>query len=80
MVLKKKNNNLTYMKLKLVNICLKLKGREFDRFGNLHQWWNNKTIDRFKKEADCMIKQYSNYKINDYNINGKRTLGTHTKI
>ncbi|VVC45563.1 Hypothetical protein CINCED_3A014184 [Cinara cedri] len=55
-------------------------GREFDRFGNLHQWWNNNTIDRFKKETDCMIKQYSNYKVNNYNINGKRTLGIYNEI
>lgn len=51
------------------------KGREFDRFGNLHQWWNNKTVNKFKEATDCMIKQYSNYKVNGYNINGKRTLG-----
>ncbi|XP_050440640.1 endothelin-converting enzyme homolog [Adelges cooleyi] len=50
-------------------------GREFDRFGNLHQWWNNKTVEKFKTATDCMIKQYSNYKINGININGKRTLG-----
>ncbi|XP_050526438.1 endothelin-converting enzyme homolog isoform X1 [Daktulosphaira vitifoliae] len=50
-------------------------GREFDRFGNLHQWWNNNTVDKFKQATDCMIKQYSNYKINGININGKRTLG-----
>lgn len=50
-------------------------GREFDRFGNLHQWWNNKTVNKFKEATDCMIKQYSNYKVNGYNINGKRTLG-----
>lgn len=54
---------------------MKLKGREFDRFGNLHQWWNNKTVNKFKEATDCMIKQYSNYKVNGYNINGKRTLG-----
>lgn len=50
-------------------------GREFDRFGNLHQWWNNKTVNRFKKAADCMVKQYSNYTVKNFNINGKRTLG-----
>lgn len=50
-------------------------GREFDRFGNLHPWWNNKTVEKFKEATDCMVKQYSNYKVNGYNINGKRTLG-----
>lgn len=51
-------------------------GREYDKFGNLHQWWNNKTIDRFKERANCLSKQYEQYKINGKNLNGKQTLGT----
>ncbi|XP_037045655.1 neprilysin-3 isoform X2 [Bradysia coprophila] len=50
-------------------------GREYDKFGNLHQWWNNKTIDRFKERANCLSKQYEQYKINGKNLNGKQTLG-----
>ncbi|XP_025407064.1 endothelin-converting enzyme homolog [Sipha flava] len=50
-------------------------GREFDRFGNLHPWWNNKTVEKFKEATECMVKQYSNFKVNGHNINGKRTLG-----
>lgn len=50
-------------------------GREYDERGNLHQWWNNKTIDKFKKQAECIEKQYSKYQIDGKSINGKRTLG-----
>ncbi|RZF31949.1 hypothetical protein LSTR_LSTR012419 [Laodelphax striatellus] len=50
-------------------------GREYDKFGNLHQWWNNKTIDKFKGQIDCIVKQYSNYQLNDKHLNGKNTLG-----
>ncbi|XP_063707260.1 endothelin-converting enzyme homolog isoform X2 [Culicoides brevitarsis] len=50
-------------------------GREYDKEGNLHQWWNNATISRFKKRTDCFEKQYSNYSINGRNLNGKQTLG-----
>lgn len=50
-------------------------GREYDKFGNLHPWWNNKTIDKFKLRTDCFVKQYSNYTINGRNLNGKQTLG-----
>jgi neprilysin len=50
-------------------------GREYDQFGNLHQWWNNKTIDKFKQRTDCFAKQYGNYTINGKPLNGKQTLG-----
>jgi membrane metallo-endopeptidase-like protein 1 len=50
-------------------------GREHDKYGNLHQWWKNQTIDEFNKAAQCIVDQYSNYKTNGENINGKRTLG-----
>lgn len=52
-----------------------LTGREFDRFGNLHPWWNNKTVNKFKEATECMMKQYSNFNVNGHYINGKRTLG-----
>ncbi|CAH0764829.1 unnamed protein product [Diatraea saccharalis] len=50
-------------------------GREYDRFGNLNQWWNNATIGRFKKRAECIQKQYSDYKMEGQHLNGKQTLG-----
>lgn len=50
-------------------------GREYDKYGNLHQWWNNQTIDRFKERANCFVRQYAQYNINGKHLNGKRTLG-----
>lgn len=50
-------------------------GREYDKFGNLHQWWNNKTIERFKERANCFVNQYNKYEINGKHLNGKQTLG-----
>lgn len=50
-------------------------GREYDKFGNLHQWWNNKTIQRFKERANCFTEQYNSYQINGRNLNGNQTLG-----
>lgn len=50
-------------------------GREYDKEGNMHQWWNNKTIERFKNRTSCFEKQYNEYKIHDRNINGLQTLG-----
>ncbi|KAK0175625.1 hypothetical protein PV327_009363 [Microctonus hyperodae] len=50
-------------------------GREYDRYGNLHKWWNNATIERFKSQTECFIEQYGNLKVNDHNVNGRQTLG-----
>ncbi|CAD7093917.1 unnamed protein product [Hermetia illucens] len=50
-------------------------GREYDKYGNLHQWWNNQTIERFKQRTDCFNEQYGAYSLNGRNLNGKQTLG-----
>ncbi|KAF2895308.1 hypothetical protein ILUMI_10863 [Ignelater luminosus] len=50
-------------------------GREFDKDGNLHQWWNNKTIEKFKERTKCVVDQYNKYKVNGKSINGNQTLG-----
>lgn len=52
-------------------------GREYDKNGNLHQWWNNRTIKRFKDRANCIARQYNGYQISNKNLNGKQTLGKH---
>lgn len=53
------------------------KGRQFDKHGNLKQWWNNVTIDKFRDQAQCIIDQYSEYKLPgiDLFINGRMTQG-----
>ncbi|CAO1405438.1 unnamed protein product [Diamesa hyperborea] len=50
-------------------------GREYDKYGNLHQWWNDKTISKFKSRTDCFVKQYEKYNVNGKYLNGKQTLG-----
>lgn len=50
-------------------------GREYDRFGNLNQWWNDATIAKFKKRAECIREQYSKYTMDGHHLNGKQTLG-----
>ena len=52
-----------------------ISGREYDQNGNLHQWWNNKTIGKFKERTECVVTQYSNYEINNKHLNGRQTLG-----
>ncbi|XP_058829877.1 neprilysin-1-like [Topomyia yanbarensis] len=53
------------------------KGRQFDKDGNMMQWWNNATIKAFRERTQCIIDQYSRYKINEVNLymNGRMTQG-----
>lgn len=50
-------------------------GREYDLNGNLHQWWNNATIEKFKKRTQCFVEQYSQFETDGRHVNGKQTLG-----
>uniref|UniRef100_A0A182ME88 Peptidase M13 N-terminal domain-containing protein n=1 Tax=Anopheles culicifacies TaxID=139723 RepID=A0A182ME88_9DIPT len=52
-------------------------GRQFDKNGNLKQWWTNKTVQEYVNRTMCFVKQYSQYYIpeaDDY-IDGLLTLG-----
>lgn len=53
------------------------RGRQFDKNGNMKQWWNTETIKRFRHRAQCIIDQYSSYVLEDINanVNGKMTQG-----
>ena len=56
---------------------LSFEGRQFDKHGNLKQWWNNRTIAEFRKAAQCIIDQYSNYTLEQIGlpIDGRLTQG-----
>lgn len=39
-------------------------GAKFDGHGNLHNWWTPTDLEKFKAATQCIINQYSQYKIN----------------
>lgn len=44
-------------------------GRQFDKSGNLKQWWDDEVIAKFKDQAMCIIEQYGNYTMPEVAIN-----------
>jgi predicted metalloendopeptidase len=44
-------------------------GRQFDKDGNLKQWWEPSVVSRFKSKAQCIIDQYGNYTVEEVNMN-----------
>jgi putative endopeptidase len=51
-------------------------GAKFDPEGNLRNWWTDKDLERFHASADCIIKQYGSWKVDDHlNLNGELVTG-----
>lgn len=53
-------------------------GREYDKNGMMHEWWNSQTIENFKNATQCMIEQYSKFDVNGEMLNGRQTLAENT--
>ena len=51
-------------------------GRQYDKDGNLKDWWTKEDADKFKKRVQVMIDQYNKYTVlNDLHVNGSLTQG-----
>lgn len=51
-------------------------GRQFDKDGNLKDWWTKGDEAKFKQKAQCMVDQYDAIEaVPGVHVNGKLTLG-----
>ncbi|MCU0288614.1 MAG: M13 family metallopeptidase [Acidobacteria bacterium] len=51
-------------------------GRQYDKDGNMNDWWTKEDEEKFKARTEILIQQYSNYVvIDDAHMDGKLTLG-----
>lgn len=54
-------------------------GAKFDGYGNLHNWWTPTDLEKFTAATQCIINQYSQYKINgDIAVQGPLVVGEAT--
>lgn len=44
-------------------------GRQFDKEGNLVDWWESDTKERYLEKAQCIIYQYGNYTVESVGLN-----------
>ncbi len=52
------------------------KGRQYDKDGNLNDWWTEEDATRFKERTDVLVKQFNSFIVLDtIHANGKLTLG-----
>jgi predicted metalloendopeptidase len=46
----------------LIHFVFFIQGRQFDKNGNLVDWWvESQTKERYLEKAKCIIDQYGNY-------------------
>jgi putative endopeptidase len=51
-------------------------GRQFDKDGNLNDWWTKEDEKKFSDRTDCLVKQYDAIEaVPGVHLNGKLTLG-----
>ncbi|XP_077430429.1 membrane metallo-endopeptidase-like 1 [Vanacampus margaritifer] len=53
-------------------------GRNFDKDGNMLNWWSNYSAEHFKEQSQCMVQQYGNFNwklAGGENVSGISTLG-----
>nr|CAD7423024.1 unnamed protein product [Timema monikensis] len=52
-------------------------GRQFDKDGNMRQWWSNNTVEEYENRSQCFIDLYSSYRVEEVDtyVNGRLTLG-----
>lgn len=51
------------------------KGRHYDKYGNLNNWWTDQSTSSFQSKTSCMVRQYSNYTAENTHLKGERVLG-----
>lgn len=44
------------------------KGRNFDKFGNMQNWWSNESAEAFDQHSQCYDDQYSAFKYDGTNV------------
>jgi membrane metallo-endopeptidase-like protein 1 len=59
---------ITYYQVYRLKYFCTNKGRQYDKNGNLKQWWDDDVIAAFKKQAQCIVDQYSNYTIEEVEL------------
>lgn len=43
-------------------------GRQYDEYGNLHNWWDQGSADAFLNRTQCLINQYNRFKVGEKTV------------
>ena len=51
------------------------RGQQYNKEGNLREWWSTSSVENFRERQKCFQDQYSSYKFYGNQVNGVLTLG-----
>ena len=43
-------------------------GRNFDKHGNMANWWSDASAEKFTEKTQCMVDQYSQYTVGEGHV------------
>ena len=43
-------------------------GAQFDKEGNLANWWSQTSLENFKEREKCLVKQYSQCEVEGHKV------------
>jgi hypothetical protein len=52
-----------YYQFKIIDLLIPFSGKQFDKKGNLIQWWDVKSLEEYNKRVECLIHQYDKFHI-----------------
>ena len=53
-----------------------LTGHQYNKDGNLVQWWTNASLAAFNQRAQCFVNQYSGYNLQGEQVTMLTSMGT----
>lgn len=46
-------------------------GGQYDRHGNVKQWWTEDSYKKFQVKAECIVKLYDNFTVYNHVVGGR---------
>ena len=43
-------------------------GSQYDKYGNLDNWWTEFAKNGFRDVSQCLVQQYNQYKVANYSV------------
>ena len=66
----RRNKKILSRERELVLAYIVIIGRNFDKNGNLQDWWSSNAAWEFKERSKCLVNQYSKYQVFGKNVSG----------
>lgn len=69
------NSLFTFCRIRICffNYVITLTGKNFDKEGNMRNWWTDFSTKNFEKRAKCFVDFYHEYTVNGTHVSGTQS-------